>query len=112
MDCGYALSREGLRGEIRHMGEPGQIKIKVELTSVLRIRLKTRVLELELPVGSTLRSVAERLTSQYRSETAGIIFGADGKINIRFAVDKRIASLDEVLEDGSEVLVLGQIGGG
>ena len=89
-----------------------KIKIKVELTSVLRTRLKTRERNFVMPAGSTLREVAERLDSEYGPDIAGIIFGTDGRINLRFAVDGQIASLDDVLADGSEVLVLSQIGGG
>jgi len=94
------------------MDTDDKITIRVKLTSVLRTRLKIKEIDYVMPAGSTLRQVAERLASEYGSDITDIIFGADGKINLRFAVDKHVASLDDVLVDGSKVMVLGQIGGG
>jgi molybdopterin converting factor small subunit len=94
------------------MGVGEQIRVKIILTSVLRLRLKRREIELSLPANSTLFHAAKKMASQYGSEANKVIFDAEGRINLRFIVDKRLASPDEVLEDGSELMVLPQLGGG
>lgn len=81
------------------------MKVKVRLFAAPREALQRGEIEQELPSGTTVGQLLERLTLQYpalRSYAAGL----------KAAVNCRYAQVESELHDGDEVAFLPPLGGG
>jgi molybdopterin converting factor small subunit len=88
------------------------MRVTVNLGSSLRHRTLPRVVEIELPPRSTIKTLVEHL-----QETCGETFrfplqGADGRYYLNFVLNGKYVTAATALADGDEVWLIVPAGGG
>ncbi len=81
------------------------MKVKAKLFAALREQIEEREIELQLPMGSTLQGLINTMVQQYP-------LLHDYLPSLHFAVNRKYASLETLLQDGDEVALLPPVGGG
>jgi len=80
-------------------------KLKVQLFASLRDAAGARSIDLELPAGSTVADLKDRLF-------AGYPVLAHWQDSVKVAVDQEYAEEDQVVPDGAEIALIPPVSGG
>lgn len=83
--------------------EQNKICVQVKFFALARELAVTSWLEVELPVGATMQTLADILFQAYPGLS---------DMRLRFAVNAAYAGADVVLDDGDEVALIPPVGGG
>ncbi|OGL45164.1 MAG: molybdopterin converting factor subunit 1 [Candidatus Schekmanbacteria bacterium RBG_16_38_11] len=81
------------------------MKVKVKLFAVVRERMGTGELELELPEDSRLSDLMNRLKKEY--EPIGSF-----KSSLAISINREYAKKDEFLKEGDEIALIPPVSGG
>jgi len=81
------------------------VRVKVKFFAALREGIGKSELEIEIPTGSRLKDLMERLKSEYRAI-------GEFRNPLALSINKEYAKGDELLKEGDEIALIPPVSGG